>query len=117
MVIQIARLNEQLGTLMEQRSLIHDEINDYKAVLHPIRRIPGDILRSIFMMLVNEDLESFSCETSLDLNYMPWKLTKVSREWRKMEECSIALRGSGLPIAFTSHVQKRSILIFVHVAD
>ncbi|KAJ7590480.1 hypothetical protein C8J56DRAFT_888630 [Mycena floridula] len=54
---RIATMRRDLEKLVRQRARKERELEEYKSVLHPIRRLPKEILCGIFLAFVNEDLE------------------------------------------------------------
>ncbi|KAK0491777.1 hypothetical protein EDD18DRAFT_1290852 [Armillaria luteobubalina] len=96
----LARLQERIGQARASLEMLLDEerhvnrtMESYRTILHPIRRVPEDILREIFL--------SFNVETekqgkdSLDRSFAPLIISQVCREWR-----SIALSTSRLWSSF-----------------
>ncbi|KAJ7589630.1 hypothetical protein C8J56DRAFT_36633 [Mycena floridula] len=57
---------------------------DFKAVLHPIRRLPKEILCEIFLSFINEDLEEDEEVGSLDPSMEQWIVVRVSSESRRI---------------------------------
>ncbi|KAL0575908.1 hypothetical protein V5O48_006081 [Marasmius crinis-equi] len=91
---EIARMEENIRVLSAERDLLGGFVATYKRVLHPIRRLPDDVLREIFWISLdhqNPDKEVYSGarqqngeHDSLSPNKMPWKLGQVSRRWREV---------------------------------
>ena len=82
----MTRLQKTLANLFTERRQVQQRIVDYKMILHPIRRIPRDVLDEIFIWLVNEDAvvneNGEDEECSYDLREPIWSLPHVSRQWR-----------------------------------
>ncbi|KAJ7577864.1 hypothetical protein C8J56DRAFT_362122 [Mycena floridula] len=78
----LVTIDETQGT----RSLLHG----YKFVNHPIRRIPTELMRAIFLECVNDLVSAILSDcvtdpskvTSLDIKSAPWSLAQVSQRWR-----------------------------------
>ncbi|KAJ7578012.1 hypothetical protein C8J56DRAFT_1170766 [Mycena floridula] len=82
---RIARMRRDLEVLVRQRAKKEREVEEYKSVLHPIRRLPKEILCEIFLSFVNEDLEEdISESSSLEPSSMMWSLPRVSAHWRSV---------------------------------
>lgn len=79
---QINQLHKRLTVLISEREKIEMKISQYQTILHPVRRLPEDILREISLYFLDEEIDSDSSQTSLEVTYMPWTLAKVSRRWR-----------------------------------
>ncbi|KAG7450859.1 uncharacterized protein BT62DRAFT_928143 [Guyanagaster necrorhizus] len=89
---QITQTQELLHTLMEERAQAAEELRHAKVVLHPLRTIPDDVLREIF--LFNKvtwddfvrlgDPRRIDFYDSLDPRNAPWSLTQVCRNWRSV---------------------------------
>ncbi|KAJ7594644.1 hypothetical protein C8J56DRAFT_927276 [Mycena floridula] len=77
---RIAEMRVEFKVLLEERARKQHELEAYKAVLHPIRRLPDEVLCEIFLSFVDEDLEQES--SSLDSSLMPWLIPRVSSHWR-----------------------------------
>ena len=78
----MARLQKTLPTLFTERRQVQRRILDYKMILHPVRRITGDVLHEIFSWLINEDVSVDERQCSYDLRAPIWLLPHVSRQWR-----------------------------------
>ncbi|KAJ7576360.1 hypothetical protein C8J56DRAFT_972855 [Mycena floridula] len=76
---RIAKMCRKLKSLAEKRVQKQRNIVDYKKVVDPLRRLPEDLLREIFLPLAKAEPQS---TTSLDPSVMPWRLTHVSTRWR-----------------------------------
>ncbi|KIY73369.1 hypothetical protein CYLTODRAFT_417055 [Cylindrobasidium torrendii FP15055 ss-10] len=83
---RIARLEEEISaaqaklhSLVRRRRMEHRDLNDIQTVLHPIRRLPPDILNEIFAICLDEQDPRAD---SLDTNGMPWVLVQVCGTWR-----------------------------------
>ncbi|KAJ7585687.1 hypothetical protein C8J56DRAFT_892384 [Mycena floridula] len=82
--VRIAALRHDLEVLIRQKAHKELEIQEYKLVLHPIRRIPRDVLCEIFLCFIDEDLESEELESSLDPTLTQWIIPRVSSHWRSV---------------------------------
>lgn len=87
-VHQIAALLASLDSLLLRRDQMHTIIRDHKAVLNPIRRLPADILFTIFSFctpsLDVRDMDGKHHYDSLDVRNSPWVLGRVCRRWRSL---------------------------------
>ncbi|KAF9040298.1 hypothetical protein BDZ89DRAFT_1060727 [Hymenopellis radicata] len=65
--------------LVHQRHQELRDLNDIHTVMHPIRRLPLDVLREIFLICLDDQDPRAD---SLDTHGMPWVLVQVSSQWR-----------------------------------
>ncbi|KAJ7584229.1 hypothetical protein C8J56DRAFT_1167028 [Mycena floridula] len=84
--VRIATMRHDLEILVRHRASKGREVEEYKSVLHPIRRLPEEILCEIFLSFVNEDLEWAwqKGASSLDALSTIWILPRVSSHWRSV---------------------------------
>ncbi|KAK0435608.1 hypothetical protein EV421DRAFT_2039044 [Armillaria borealis] len=86
----LSAAEKPLNTL---RSILATDIAQYKKALHPIRRLPPEVLSEIFLQCIDENgteneasrfLDATpSCpKNSLDPSQCPWTLSKVCSKWR-----------------------------------
>ncbi|KAJ7590456.1 hypothetical protein C8J56DRAFT_1025469 [Mycena floridula] len=83
---RIETMRRDLEALVRRRSQKEREVTDYKSVLHPIRRLPREILCEIFLSCVIEDLGDREEE---EISYLApsstiWILPHVSSLWRSV---------------------------------
>ncbi|KAJ7589837.1 hypothetical protein C8J56DRAFT_585009 [Mycena floridula] len=72
-----------LKELCQERARKTAELRDCKSILHPIRRLPNDILCEIFLSSIKgEQVEDQ--ETTLDPSLMHWVLPRVCSQWRSV---------------------------------
>ncbi|KAK0440404.1 uncharacterized protein EV420DRAFT_1133605 [Desarmillaria tabescens] len=87
---RIAQTHQLLHALKGERAQAAEDLRHAKIVLHPMRTIPDDILREIFLhnTLTWEDLvdagRRLAFHDSLDPRCGPWVLTHVCRNWRSV---------------------------------
>mgnify|MGYP001212031258 CR=1 FL=1 len=74
---EIARLTEMLAALQRERQSYQSYINQHRAILSPIRRVPPEILQCIFLRCL--PTKHNSVMSSLQA---PILLTHVCRDWR-----------------------------------
>ncbi|KAF9009801.1 hypothetical protein BDZ89DRAFT_1078350 [Hymenopellis radicata] len=75
----IAEARRGLQSLVHQRHQELRDLNDIHTVMHPIRRLPLDVLREIFLICLDDQDPRAD---SLDTHGMPWVLVQVSSQWR-----------------------------------
>ncbi|KAK0218443.1 hypothetical protein EDD85DRAFT_354208 [Armillaria nabsnona] len=85
---RIAQTRAALEVLLDEERRIERTIESCKTIVRPIRRIPEDIVREIFLTCFGIEGEG---KDSLDRNFTPLILSQVCRDWR-----SIALSTSRL---------------------
>lgn len=85
MTERIAELLNELGILTMTRQKMKRDLADWKVILHPVRRIPLEILQEIFLACM-DDMPETSWQhmyTSLNVReHTPWRLAQVCRQWR-----------------------------------
>ncbi|KAK0436215.1 hypothetical protein EV421DRAFT_2061245, partial [Armillaria borealis] len=84
----VSQARTVLNELLEEEKRVQDMIESCQTIVSPIRRIPEDIVREIFLACWETDEER---KDSLNGKFAPLVLSKVCREWR-----SIALSTSRL---------------------
>ncbi|PBK65271.1 hypothetical protein ARMSODRAFT_891980, partial [Armillaria solidipes] len=85
---RIAQTRAALEALLAEERRVERTIESCKTIVRPIRRIPEDIVREIFLTCFGIEGEG---KDSLDRNFAPLILSQVCRDWR-----SIALSTSRL---------------------
>ncbi|KAF8905298.1 hypothetical protein CPB85DRAFT_1315554 [Mucidula mucida] len=75
----IASARRALQSLVHQRHRELRDLNDIHTVMNPIRRLPQDVLREIFLICLDDQDPRAD---SLDTHGMPWVLLQVSSQWR-----------------------------------
>ncbi|KAJ7589829.1 hypothetical protein C8J56DRAFT_859396 [Mycena floridula] len=78
----IAKMRHDLQGLIREREEKEQELRFHKSVLHPLRRLPNEILSEIFLSFINEDLEQDETTSSLDPLSTQWVIPRVSKYWR-----------------------------------
>ncbi|KAJ8089078.1 hypothetical protein PM082_014326 [Marasmius tenuissimus] len=77
-------LEEALARITEKKQIYH-------SILHPIRRLPPEILVEIFRICTFGDAFTGQFPGSLDTRKAPWKLTQVCRAWRSVSASASSL--------------------------
>ncbi|KAK7051307.1 hypothetical protein VNI00_004807 [Paramarasmius palmivorus] len=86
----ILEASEKMRILQEEESRLVSYSQTYTKILHPIRDVPDEILREIFLACIERmgsvvslrDLETD--HDSLDPRNAPWTLGQVCRRWRQV---------------------------------
>ncbi|KAJ7589859.1 hypothetical protein C8J56DRAFT_585988 [Mycena floridula] len=81
---RIEKMRQDLEGLVREREEKEKEMTNYKDILHPIRRLPREILSEIFLSFINEELEEDESKSSLDPLSTQWIIPRVSRHWRSV---------------------------------
>ncbi|KAL0570493.1 hypothetical protein V5O48_011472 [Marasmius crinis-equi] len=91
---RIEIMEDNLRVLHEERDRLTGFVATYKQILHPIRRLPENVLREIFrastengsgaMELYARQKGMVSVMDSLCPTNAPWTLSQVSRRWREV---------------------------------
>ncbi|KAK7037817.1 hypothetical protein VNI00_010778 [Paramarasmius palmivorus] len=81
---EIQRTKQYLDDLESRKLALEDYIDDQRAVLNPIRRVPKEILIHIFSFCVDSaplDIET-EFRDSLDMTSIQWIVSHVCSQWR-----------------------------------
>ncbi|KAJ7643753.1 hypothetical protein FB45DRAFT_1052643 [Roridomyces roridus] len=78
-VAELARLDAIISQLATQRASLQAVVDTHRALLSPIRRIPEDILREIFVSCLPEDHDAF-----IDVTEEPMLLGHICELWRRV---------------------------------
>ncbi|KAK0243631.1 hypothetical protein EDD85DRAFT_167229 [Armillaria nabsnona] len=84
---RITRTRTALEDLIRERERVDAHLQDTRTLLHPIRRLPEDILRQIFTACVDPEsiIYTENVGDCLDvLKRSQWVLSHVSRRWRRV---------------------------------
>ncbi|SJL02796.1 uncharacterized protein ARMOST_06133 [Armillaria ostoyae] len=77
---RITQHRDALEALLDQEKHVEQVIESCKAIVHPIRRIPDDIVREIF--LTSFGVDAREGKDTLDKSFAPLILSQVCRDWR-----------------------------------
>ncbi|KAF7332778.1 hypothetical protein MKEN_00161500 [Mycena kentingensis (nom. inval.)] len=94
---EIAELKAKLALLEQKREPIASELSDYNALLSPLRRMPVDLLREIFVACLPQ---GHNC--AMKAAQAPLLLGRVSSSWREVSRSTPAL-WNRLHIACSRH--------------
>ena len=78
-------ISVQLRGLLFQHRVIRQQVNQYEIVLHPIRRIPAEVLCNIFLFCIDDGIVFSLFDRSRPLSGPTstlWAISQVSRTWR-----------------------------------
>ena len=93
---EIDAVNGQIEALLEQRKLLEKKLEKYNSLLSPIKRVPGDVLSTIFELATDIGANKWR-------QHLPTVLpSTICRNWRKMAIQSPKL-WSTIPIAPPEH--------------
>ncbi|KAF8907221.1 hypothetical protein CPB85DRAFT_1415353 [Mucidula mucida] len=87
---RVSRMAEALAVLTTERDKFLAHIEDTKAIMHPMRSVPDDILYEIFSHCIpnwtSDNLRHGQCNPhdSLDVKNEPWTLGQVCSRWRNV---------------------------------
>ncbi|KAF9006860.1 hypothetical protein BDZ89DRAFT_965785, partial [Hymenopellis radicata] len=82
---KIAWARETLDNLISARNQAQSHFEDAEAILHPLRRVPNEVLSEVFQncsQIVEDPLDDY--DDSLNPRMAPWVLTHVCRRWRQL---------------------------------
>ncbi|PBK89350.1 hypothetical protein ARMGADRAFT_996576, partial [Armillaria gallica] len=74
---KIAAARQLLDFLVSERGQAASNISDAKSVLHPMRRLPDDVLSAVFRACSKSPDEAFNVE-----DLPPWTVSCVCQQWR-----------------------------------
>ncbi|KIM43886.1 hypothetical protein M413DRAFT_25406 [Hebeloma cylindrosporum] len=77
--IEIYRIHEIYSSLLEQRQALLDEIEGYRSLISPARRLPVDVLQEVFLHTLPTDYNAV-----MDSHECPIFLTQICRGWRSI---------------------------------
>ncbi|KAK7448072.1 hypothetical protein VKT23_013828 [Stygiomarasmius scandens] len=83
----IASTEQTLAALREECARLEGTVSQQKTVLHPLRRLPSDVLAEIFTIVKQMDCDSTehcSSQPHLTLDKAPWSLSYVCSRWRSL---------------------------------
>ncbi|KAJ7615644.1 hypothetical protein DFH06DRAFT_1239694 [Mycena polygramma] len=78
---QIRNLEVALSTLVQRRDETREELHEHRAILHPVRRVPPELVCDIFALALddpdapNNPFHAFGYAP-------PWYLAQICRSWR-----------------------------------
>lgn len=84
---EIAALDRAKGRALQRRRECSRNIQRHRGILQPVRRVPTEILRQIFLPTsqINDDPEELHSRwNSVDPEYAPWNIAQVSSQWRSV---------------------------------
>ncbi|KAK7047448.1 hypothetical protein VNI00_006679 [Paramarasmius palmivorus] len=90
---QILQMETSLKALREEQTRLRGIAKTYKQILHPIRRLPPEILREIFQLVERADHRFVTLDGSVKRSFLrntlsssrfPWILGQVSHLWREV---------------------------------
>ncbi|SJL11704.1 uncharacterized protein ARMOST_15112 [Armillaria ostoyae] len=89
---KIAATRQLLDFLVSERDQAASNISDAKSLLHPVRRLPDDVLRAVFRACTKSPGQAFDGELailvptvdieSVQPNQSPWTVSCVCQQWR-----------------------------------
>ncbi|PBK59161.1 hypothetical protein ARMSODRAFT_855038, partial [Armillaria solidipes] len=91
---EIDNVQQMLKTLLDGQAKVTGNLLTAKALLHPIRSVPDDVLSYIFSFCVHEVydlLNDNAVHNSLDSRKPPWTLSQVCRSWRSVSLSTASL--------------------------
>ncbi len=89
---KIAAVCQLLDFLVSEREQAASNISDTRSLLHPVRRLPDDVLRVVFRACTKSPDQAFDRDVllskpkidieSVEPNQSPWTVSCVCRRWR-----------------------------------
>ncbi|KAK0494568.1 hypothetical protein EDD18DRAFT_348603 [Armillaria luteobubalina] len=79
------RIDEVRSEMQRRRDVVHEPLAAYSSTLVPIRRLPVDLLQTVFreiQLSMWSDRGSLKDHQMLDFSQGPWKLGHVCGAWR-----------------------------------
>ncbi|KAF9020627.1 hypothetical protein BDZ89DRAFT_958145, partial [Hymenopellis radicata] len=87
---RVSRVAQALAVLTAERDKFLSHIEDIKAIMHPMRSLPDDVLYEIFLHCIpnwtRDNLRHGQCNShdSLDVKNAPWTFAQVCSRWRNV---------------------------------
>ncbi|KAJ8514199.1 hypothetical protein ONZ45_g8250 [Pleurotus djamor] len=81
---ELHAIDDYLVMLQDTEQQLEDELDQYQCVLAPIRRLPHEILSTIFTACVDDDMDVLC--NPLDQREPPWVLGRVCRLWKSIAD-------------------------------
>ncbi|PBK61959.1 hypothetical protein ARMSODRAFT_1089444 [Armillaria solidipes] len=84
---KVDNVQQMLKTLLDGQAKVMGNLLAAKALLHPIRSIPDDVLSYVFSFCVHEVNDLLKQDVvldSFDSRKPPWTLSQVCRSWRRV---------------------------------
>ncbi|ESK88005.1 hypothetical protein Moror_10810 [Moniliophthora roreri MCA 2997] len=97
---QILRMEASLKALRLEQIRLKGLVKTYKQILHPIRRLPAEILREIYQLVEHDDhrfttidgnVKRCFLRDTLVSSRLPWILGQVCHQWREVAMSCTAL--------------------------
>ncbi|KAJ6487150.1 hypothetical protein C8R47DRAFT_1216349 [Mycena vitilis] len=81
---QIRNLEVALSTLVQRRDETRQELHEHRAILHPVRRVPSELVCDIFALTLDDPDDPDDPDAAFHaFGYTPpWYLGQISRSWR-----------------------------------
>ncbi|KAJ7591948.1 hypothetical protein C8J56DRAFT_754660, partial [Mycena floridula] len=86
----IKLLKQRISDLQQEVEIRELNLEHYRTIISPIRRIPNEILGGIFQDAVDDAVSEMS-SAPFDQRVPPWPLTLVCSNWRQVTLSSMSL--------------------------
>ncbi|KAJ7601143.1 hypothetical protein C8J56DRAFT_27246 [Mycena floridula] len=96
---EISRLNAAIDKLITEREMLQQNVASYKAILAPIRHLPREMLREIFVSCLPANKA-----TDIAITDAPLLLGRVCRSWRELTMSTPQLWAS-IHVRFTENLE------------
>ncbi|KAL0057857.1 hypothetical protein AAF712_015491 [Marasmius tenuissimus] len=92
---RISCLQASIADLSSAKETLERRLQEYKPLIHPVRRLPDDVLSYVFRICVDTEVEerqkkdSSYCQRypgSLNTRKAPWLLGQICTKWRALTE-------------------------------
>ncbi|KAF9035394.1 hypothetical protein BDZ89DRAFT_947002, partial [Hymenopellis radicata] len=80
---KIVQAQKLLKHLLSARQQVQSRLDDAKAILHPIRSIPSELLTEIFLRCIPTTYRVKDLD-ALDPRGAPWLFSEVCHRWREL---------------------------------
>ncbi len=99
---RVSKARAILNELLKEQRGVKDMIESCKTIIRPIRKVPEDIVREIFLTLWDTEKEG---KDSLNKRFTPLVVSQVCRDWRNIA-LSMSQLWSTITLDFDQHLNE-----------
>ncbi len=99
---RVSKARAVLNELLKEQRGVNDMIESCKTIIRPIRKVPEDIVREIFLTLWDTEKEG---KDSLNKRFAPLVVSQVCRDWRNIA-LSMSQLWSTITLDFDQHLNE-----------
>ncbi|KAK0218464.1 hypothetical protein EDD85DRAFT_893841, partial [Armillaria nabsnona] len=99
---RVSKARAVLNELLKEQRSVKDMVESCKTIIRPIRKVPEDIVREIFLALWDTEEEG---KDSLNKRFAPLVVSQVCRDWRNIA-LSMSQLWSTITLDFDLHLNE-----------